>query len=296
MARLRNFTDRQLIEALRACEFNVKDAAELLGVGKTSVYCAYKLLAATPGLETWLEYERTRDQRLRNELVVRYRPAAREIAAKVVSRLPDFTDRAELESAVDLALLGCVERFDVGRGVKFETFMTPRIRGAVLDRLRLLDSVPRSARELQARRRAAEAGLRQELQRRPSDEELLERLGWTPRKLAASRPRKNMSLEKTVAHTLDGLEVRLEEFLAESRPKRDGEYFFLRVSRGLEFEERIVLYLYFLKKCSQVEIGKVLGVSESRVSQLKKAGLSWIRDTQGDEELLQEFDESKTNH
>ncbi len=100
-----------------------------------------------------------------------------------------------------------------------------------------------------------------------------------------------MSLQKTVAHTEDGREIRLEDLLSKSRPNRDGEYFFLRVSRGLELEERIVLYLYFLKQCTQVEIGSVLRVSESRVSQIKKAALKWIGDTREAEEILQSFNE-----
>ncbi len=162
MARPRTFTDRQLIEALRASEFDVRAAAELLGVSVRTVHRCYQRLNATPGLETWLEYERTRDPRTRNELAVRYRPKARAIAARVVRRLPDCIDRAELESAMDVALLQCVERFDPARRVKFETFLYPRIRGAVMDRLRLLDSVPRNDRELQTRRRAAGAAARAE--------------------------------------------------------------------------------------------------------------------------------------
>ena len=95
----------------------------------------------------WSEYQQTREPALRNRLVVQYAPLVKYVAGRMRTRLPDTVDQDDLVSDGVLGLMDAIERFDPGRGLTFQTFAVPRIRGAIIDGMRAMDFVPRSVRD-----------------------------------------------------------------------------------------------------------------------------------------------------
>jgi len=135
--------------------------------------------------ELWAEYKTLGDRATRDRLILHYSPLVKFVAGRVLSRLPDTLDGADLVSYGILGLIDAIEKFDPERGFKFETYAVPRIRGAILDELRSIDWVPRSVR---AKARAADQAytkLEHKLQRSPTDEELAIELGISQQELDA---------------------------------------------------------------------------------------------------------------
>src|SRR5579875_101471 len=127
--------------------------------------------------ELWSAYKRHPDRQIRDRLILHYSPLVKYVAGRTLSRVPDSVDQADLVSYGILGLIDAIEKFDLSRGVKFETYAVPRIRGAILDELRSIDWVPRSVR---AKARAADQAyskLEHSLRRSPTDEELAAELG-----------------------------------------------------------------------------------------------------------------------
>ena len=94
----------------------------------------------------WQEFRKTKDQELRDRLILTYAPLVKFVAGRVGASLPSHVDEQDLVSYGLLGLIGAIERFDPDREIKFETFAMARIRGAIIDELRSLDWVPRSVR------------------------------------------------------------------------------------------------------------------------------------------------------
>src|ERR1041385_968384 len=125
--------------------------------------------------EVWREFKRTGEERLRNILIERYLPLVRYIAERLLAKLPQNIDVDDLTSAGIFGLMDAVKGFDINRGLKFETYCTTRIRGAILDELRSLDWVPRIVRNKANRIDAAWKDLEIELGRTPTDMEMAQR-------------------------------------------------------------------------------------------------------------------------
>ena len=122
-----------------------------------------------PMKELWREYQRTNSQDIRNFLMEKFLPLVRYNAERIYARLPDEVDIQDLMSAGLFGLMDAIDAFDLGRGVKFETYCAPRIRGAILDELRSMDWVPRLVRARSHQVEKAYAKLEVELGRKPSD-------------------------------------------------------------------------------------------------------------------------------
>src|SRR5437660_11864548 len=126
--------------------------------------------------ELWREFKEQPTTPLRNRLVERYLPLVKYNAERIWQRLPEGVDLDDLISAGVFGLMDAIEAFDMGRGVKFESYCVPRIRGAMLDELRTMDWVPRLVRskasKVETARKAAEA----QLGRPPSDHEIAAKL------------------------------------------------------------------------------------------------------------------------
>src|SRR5215204_5816138 len=120
----------------------------------------------------WDDYQRDRPVELRNRLMENYLPLVRYNAERIWARLPDGVDLDDLISAGVFGLMDAIEAFDLDRGVKFETYCVPRIRGAMLDELRTMDWVPRLVRSKQSKMDAASKQLETALGRKPTHEEL----------------------------------------------------------------------------------------------------------------------------
>ena len=158
----------------------------------------------------WQEYRRTRDQRVRDRLILTYAPLVKFVAGRLGASLPAHVDEEDLVSYGLLGLIGAIERFDPDREIKFETYAIARIKGAIIDELRSLDWVPRSVRTRAREIERAIAELETKLHRAPTDEEIAAKLGITdgrargepaPRSRAPRSPRSTSSGRRRAAAT-----------------------------------------------------------------------------------------------
>jgi RNA polymerase sigma factor FliA len=238
--------------------------------------------------EIWKSYKQDQsNQELRNILIERYLPLVRYNAERVWAKLPEGVDLNDLISAGVFGLMDAIDAFDLGRGVKFETYCVPRIRGAMLDELRTMDWVPRLVRskasKLESARKEAEA----EFGRPPSDTEMASRLRIPLpeyEKLKSEASAVNLvSLNKKWYETDSYKDVREVDILEDSKgedptrgiQKRD---LMKLVTKGLNRNERLIIILYYYEELTMKEIGNTLGLSESRVSQMHSSIVARLKD------------------
>ncbi len=228
----------------------------------------------------WQEYRQSRDRILRDRLILTYAPLVKFVAGRVRASLPSHVDEQDLVSYGLLGLIGAIERFDPDREIKFETFAMARIRGAIIDELRSLDWVPRSVRTRARAIERAIAVLERELMRAPTDEEIAAKLGIKPEELEENLREISRSsvaaLDELWSPTGSGDQVALVDTI-QDRTGPDPEVS-LELSEvrealaeaisGLPEREKLVITLYYYEELTLREIGEVLGVTESRVSQL----------------------------
>lgn len=236
-------------------------------------------------VELWRAYRGSKDPALRDQLLEKHLGLVKYAAAWVAGRLPSHLRLDDLYSAGMLGFLDAVENYDPDRNVEFGAYATPRIRGAIFDELRRLDVVPRRVRRrLREAQRAVEA-LSQRLDREPTDEEIAAELHL---EVAEYRRLLNegvtlLSLDGTAGHRDEGL-TPLDVLEDESAPSplaaleaRERREILGRVIDGLPEKERQVLALYYYEELTMQEVGKVLGVSESRVSQIHSSAVLRLR-------------------
>ncbi len=231
----------------------------------------------------WQRWLRRRNVAARDHLIVSYSPLVKFIAGRVGSGLPASVDPGDLVSCGVLGLIDAIERFDPNQGVKFETFATPRIRGAIYDGLRQLDWVPRSIRTRAREVQRAIHEFEVVNGRSPSDPELAEQLGL-------ERPELDRWLTSIASTTVGPLQRALDagvepvalsgevpqspSKLVEDQEVRE----LVRSEIGkLPDREKLVLSLYYDEGLTLVQIARVLGVSESRVPQLHSKSVLHLR-------------------
>jgi RNA polymerase sigma factor FliA len=231
--------------------------------------------------QLWLEYTRTKDKAIRDRLILTYAPLVKYVAGRVGSGLPAHVDEEDLVSYGLLGLMGAIDRFDPSRDIKFETFAIARIKGAIIDELRSLDWVPRSVRSRARDIERAMAELERVLHRAPTDAEVAEKLGMTEEELDDTLT----DISRSSIAALDELwtisgssgdQVSLIDTIEDtSGPDPQGALAQteLRDALGdaiarLPEREKLVVTLYYYEELTLREIGDVLGVTESRVSQL----------------------------
>ena len=228
----------------------------------------------------WLEFRRTRDKALRDRLILTYAPLVKYVAGRLGSGLPAHVEEADLVSYGLLGLIGAIERYDPGRDVKFETYAIARIKGAIIDELRALDWVPRSVRARARDIERAIGELEKKLMRAPTDEEICARLGVTEDELQTSLLEISRSsiaaLDElwTVSSggdqisLLDTIEDTDTEGPQEALSQTELKEALAEAIARLPEREKLVVTLYYYEELTLREIGEVLGVTESRVSQL----------------------------
>lgn len=246
--------------------------------------------------DLWRRYKTAADERARERLVVAYAPLVKYVAGRVASSLPGHVDEADLISYGLTGLISAIERFDLAREIKFETYAITRIRGAIIDELRTLDWVPRSVRARAREIERANQRLEARLQRAPSDEEMAAELGITVAELGDALVQ--ISTSTLVAldelwHTSDssGDQVSLLDTIADSGaadPQTVVDQGELRdriadAIAALPEREKLVIALYYYENLTLREVGEVLGVTESRVSQLHTKAVLRLRSKLGGE-------------
>ena len=229
----------------------------------------------------WLEFAKTGDQGIRDRLILTYAPLVKYVAGRLGSGLPAHVDEGDLVSYGLLGLIGAIERYDPERDVKFETYAIARIKGAIIDELRALDWVPRSVRARARHIERAIGELEAKLHRAPTDEEIAAKLGIEPEELEESLSEISRSSiaaldELWTISSTGGDQVALIDTIEDTQgpePQSALAQTELKEALGesiarLPEREKLVVTLYYYEELTLREIGEVLGVTESRVSQL----------------------------
>lgn len=238
--------------------------------------------------DLWVEFKKTGDERAREGLILHYSALVKFVAGRLRAGLPRNVDAQDLISYGTFGLIDAIDKFDLERGYKFETYAVNRIKGAILDELRALDWVPRSVRSRAREIQRSLAELEHGLQRTPTDQELAEHM------------------EMPVAQLQDQLGelatlgfVALDELLNPgerdsgavgdllSDPKaldpsgsfetEETRYMLADSVNRLPDRERLVVTLYYFEGLTLAEIGKVLSVTESRVCQIHTKAVMSLR-------------------
>ena len=231
--------------------------------------------------DVWSRYKKTGDEKAREQLVLAYSPLVKFVAGRMSSGLPAHIEEADLISYGLLGLIGAIERFDPQREIKFETFAVSRIKGSIIDELRSLDWVPRSVRAKAREIESAQTKLEHELGRVPSDKEVADALemsidGFQESLLQISNSTVVALDELWTVSDSSGDQVSLLDTMRDPNavdPARELGVSELKdrlanaISR-LPEREKLVIALYYYENLTLREIGEVLGVTESRVSQL----------------------------
>ncbi len=217
------------------------------------------------------------NQELRNRLVEIYLPLVKYNGERIWSRLPEGVELDDLVSAGVFGLMDAIDAFDLSRGVKFETYCVPRIRGAMLDELRTMDWVPRLVRSKASKLNEGLKTLEARFGRAPTEVELSEYMGISVPELEKMVMEANavnlISLNKKWYETDSYKDVReidiLEDKKGEDPTRRIQKNDLMRlVTKGLNRNERLIIILYYYEELTMKEIGATLDLSESRVSQM----------------------------
>jgi RNA polymerase sigma factor FliA len=248
--------------------------------------------------DLWRRYKRDGDERARERLVVAYSPLVKYVSGRMASGLPAHVEEADLISYGLGGLISAIQRFELEREIKFETYAITRIKGAIIDELRSLDWVPRSVR---ARARAIERAntkLEHKLQRAPTDEEMARELEMTVGDFQDAL----LQISNSTVAALDELwtvsdasgdQVSLLDTLQDPGAPdpaavMDATDLKDRIADAiarLPEREKLVVALYYYENLTLREIGEVLGVTESRVSQLHTKAVLRLRGRMSDENL-----------
>jgi len=230
------------------------------------------------------------DQRARERLVIAYAPLVKYVAGRLGSGLPPHVEEADLISFGLGGLISAIERFDLSRKIKFETYAITRIRGAIIDELRALDWVPRSIRARAREIERANVKLEARLQRAPTDDELADELGVSVGELHDTL----LQVSRSTIVALDELWTMSDAggekvSLLDTLPDGDSPDPQVLVAHAelretiaaaiasLPERERLVIGLYYYESLTLREVGEVLGVTESRVSQLHTKAVLRLR-------------------
>jgi RNA polymerase sigma factor for flagellar operon FliA len=225
--------------------------------------------------QIWNEFRATGEASLRNRLVLQYAPLVKYVAGRLRTRMPDSVDPDDLVSDGVLGLMDAIERFEPARGLSFQTFAVPRIRGAIIDGMRSMDFVPRSVRDKLRTVQRAQVSLEERLGRVPEDVEVAREVGIPVQQL------RDLSRQANSNHAnLDDFDLADELSSAADHQVEQGDVnaSLMRVVDQLGERDQVIIALYYFEGLTLAEIGQVLGVTESRVSQVHRRATTTLRE------------------
>ena len=236
----------------------------------------------------WAEYSVNRTQQLREQLIIEYAPLVKLVAGKLSMYLGYNVEFDDLVGYGVFGLIDAIDKFDYGKGVKFETYASLRIRGAILDQIRKMDWIPRTVRQKQKQLDNAYRKVEEETGRLATDEEVAKELGISIDELDELQSQTSVS-------NIISLDEYMEQGDVRTEPKADKDYMqpekvvekaelkrlLLEVLQTLTEKERKVVTLYYYEELTLKEISQVMEVSESRVSQLHSKALLKMRQRLG---------------
>jgi RNA polymerase sigma factor FliA len=240
--------------------------------------------------DLWRRFKATGDVHARERLVVAYSPLVKYVAGRMASGLPAHVEEADLISYGLVGLINAIERFEVEREIKFETYAITRIKGSIIDELRSLDWVPRSVRARAREIEKANAKLEHQLQRAPTDEEMAAELKMGVEEFQDALVQISnstiaaldelWSVSDSSGDAVSLLDTLTDESAPDPAAVMDQTDLKDRVADAiarLPEREKLVVALYYYENLTLREIGEVLGVTESRVSQLHTKAVLRLR-------------------
>jgi RNA polymerase sigma factor for flagellar operon FliA len=240
--------------------------------------------------ELWRAFKDTADKELRERLILHYSPLVKYVAGRVGVGLPPNIEQADLVSYGIFGLIDAIEKFDLSRAIKFETYAISRIKGAIIDELRAIDWIPRSVRYKAREVEKAYAALEAKLHRTPSEAEVAGELGIELGEL--HNIFSQVSFVNVVAldellnvggdrgdklSLVDTLEDTKAEDPVAAFETEETKYLLARAINTLPEREKIVVTLYYYEGLTLAEIGQVLGVTESRICQMHTKAVLQLR-------------------
>ncbi|MCI8379486.1 MAG: FliA/WhiG family RNA polymerase sigma factor [Lachnospiraceae bacterium] len=241
--------------------------------------------------DLWKEYVKTKDPAIRERLIIEYSSLVKIVAGRLGMYLGYTVEYDDLVGYGIFGLIDAIDKFELTKGVKFETYASLRIRGSILDQIRKMDWIPRTLRQKQKRLETAMKDLEAKLGRTASDEELSAEMGISKSELEDLVNQTQIANLVSLDEYLEqGSEVRAElgntprfeqpEMIVERQELK--KILAEAIDSLTEKEQRVIAFYYF-EELTLKEISKILEVSESRVSQLHTKALRKMRDRMGDD-------------
>jgi RNA polymerase sigma factor for flagellar operon FliA len=240
--------------------------------------------------DLWRSFKDSGDQALRERLILHYSPLVKYVAGRVGVGLPPNIEQSDLVSYGIFGLIDAIEKFDISRAIKFETYAISRIKGAIIDELRAIDWIPRSVRYKAREVEKAYAALESRLHRTPTEAEVAAELGIALEELHAIFSQVSfvnvIALDELLNVGGDrGDKLSLVDTLEDTKAEdpvavfetEETKYLLARAINTLPEREKIVVTLYYYEGLTLAEIGQVLGVTESRICQMHTKAVLQLR-------------------
>lgn len=238
--------------------------------------------------DLWKMYTKTKNRAIKEKLLIKYLPLVKYVVGRMILTLPNSVNYDDLVSAGTMGLLAAIDRFDITMGVKFETYVVPRIRGSILDELRALDWVPRSVRSKAKKLEKAIMSIESQLGRVATAEEIADELQMDLEEyehmLSKVGDNSMMSLDRefyessetngTLYDLITNVKSEDPIKIMENDELND---ILVEYLNSLPENEKLVLALYYYEDLTLKEIGMVMQVSESRVSQIHTKAVQRLR-------------------
>ncbi len=238
--------------------------------------------------DLWQMYTKTKNRAIKEKLLIKYLPLVKYVVGRMILTLPNSVNYDDLVSAGTMGLLAAIDRFDIKMGVKFETYVVPRIRGSILDELRALDWVPRSVRSKAKKLEKAIMSIESQLGRVATAEEIADELQMDLEEyehmLSKVGDNSMMSLDRefyessetngTLYDLITNVKSEDPIKIMENDELND---ILVEYLNSLPENEKLVLALYYYEDLTLKEIGMVMQVSESRVSQIHTKAVQRLR-------------------
>lgn len=239
--------------------------------------------------ELWLRYSQVKETEVRDELIRQYSYLVRCIAIKIVGRYQYFSYMEDIVSEGLIALMDAVQKFDMSKNVKFETYASIRIRGAMIDYIRKQDCFPRRLKKIAKAINDADEALNQRLGRSPTDEELAQYLRVDveeyEKMLAETCSMNMLSFEEIVYEKgAEDLKLHFSDSIAgpeQAMAEKELQAVLADNISQLDEKEQLVISLYYKEQLKIKEISGILGISDSRVSQIHSSALKKLRKSVG---------------
>lgn len=238
----------------------------------------------------WVEYEKTRSSHIKEKLIIEYSPLIKYVAGRLHIYLGQNVEYEDLIGYGVFGLIDAIDKFDLGKGVKFETYASLRIRGAILDHIRKMDWVPRSLRQKQKNVEKAYMKLEATLGRPATDQEVAKELGMALLDFQELLKEINIislvSLEDYMDQNYE-MNLTFHQAKLQDKPEycleqKELKELIARTIEELPEREKQIIFFYYFEEMTLKEISYILGVSESRISQLHTKALMRLKGKLGE--------------